>query len=53
MIISLVFYRKFDFNFLEGDIGLLFKKVYSMGVDLNIIFIFYEYMKNSRYLSLI
>lgn len=36
MTTSLVFYRKADFNLSEGDIGLLFKKVYSTSADLNI-----------------
>lgn len=36
MTISLVFDRKPDFNLSEGDIGLLFKRVYSTSADLNI-----------------
>lgn len=45
MTISLVFYRKPDFNLSEGDIGLLFKKVYSTGADLNITLTSHEYTK--------
>lgn len=53
MTINLVFYRKPDFNLSEGDIGLLFKKVYSTSADLNITLTSNKYTKNSWHSSLI